>query len=138
MENAKSGRLITYVPEKLYEEFPQEDLPERTKIITEIAVRFQELGQIDNLAPTIFMEGLLRVARISPDLLWTTLSILAGNSLSGVPLSALAKEKNCTKQNIHQTQKRNLRTLHKKHPEIASVIANILGRTNWKKAAKKK
>jgi lambda repressor-like predicted transcriptional regulator len=136
MEEAKGGRFVSYVPEKLYQENAPTELSERTKIITEIAVRFLELKEEDGSAPIILLEGLLQLHNVSPDLLFTTLKILAGNSLAGVSLAQLAQEADCSKQNVHQTQKRHLKALHKTQPEVASVIAEILGRSNWKTAKK--
>ena len=128
MQPAKQNRLESYIPDKLYAPVEQDQLSERTKIVTEIAVRLLELRDEELLAPVRLMDGLLRLYRSNAEIMWDIVKILAGNSTAGETLEEQAKAQSCSKQNIHQTQMRNLKKIAQQHPEVTSVLRQILGR----------
>ena len=128
MRPAKQNRLESYIPDKLYAPVEQDQLSERTKIVTEIAVRLLDLRDEELLAPVRLMDGLLRLYRSNAEVMWDIVKILAGNSTAGVSLEEQAKAQSCSKQNIHQTQMRNLKKIAQQHPEVTTVLRQILGR----------
>jgi|TARA_R110000824_G_scaffold131365_1_gene293364 hypothetical protein len=128
MSDETKSKFVRYIPNKKYDIQETEVLEERTKIISEIAVRLLELRDIEISIPPKFLAMLIRLYKINPQVMWTCIRVLAGNSTSGVSLSEVASTEACSKQNIHQTQHRNLLSLEEYLPEIARTLRAILGR----------
>tara|TARA_R110002074_G_scaffold277242_2_gene448551 strand:+ start:920 stop:1324 length:405 start_codon:yes stop_codon:yes gene_type:complete len=128
MTDDTKSKFVRYIPNKKYDIQETEDLEERTKIISEIAVRLLELREIELSMPAKFLAMMIRLYKLNPQVMWTCIKVLAGNSTSGVSLSEVALGEACSKQNIHQTQNRNLSNLQDYLPEIARTLRTILGR----------
>lgn len=121
------SKLTGFIPDKLYEVVERDPLPERTKIISEMADRLLELKELNPRAPIVLIHILGRVARSSPSALWIVLEILAGGRDMEKSLSDKGREMSFSKQAIHQKRSRDLMKLEEILPDIAESLKSILG-----------
>lgn len=102
-------------------------MPERTKIISELADRLLELKELNPRSPMVLIHVLGRVARSSPSALWIALEILAGGRDLEKSLSNKGREMSFSKQAIHQKRSLVLAKLEEILPDIAESLKPILG-----------
>lgn len=121
------SKLTGFIPDKLYEIVERDPLPERTKIISELADRLLELKELNPRSPMVLIHVLGRVSRTSPSALWIVLEILAGGRDLEKSLSDKGKEMSFSKQAIHQKRSRDLAKLEEILPDIAESLKSILG-----------
>ena len=121
------SKLTGFIPDKLYEIVERDPLPERTKIISELADRLLELKELNPRSPMVLIHVLGRVSRTSPSALWIVLEILAGGRDLEECLSDKGKEMSFSKQAIHQKRSRDLAKLEEILPDIAESLKSILG-----------
>ena len=121
------SRMTGFIPDKLYEVIERDPLPERTKIISELADRILELKEMSPRTPTVLLHALGRVSGASPSALWLVLEILAGGRDLEKSLSDRGREMSFSKQAIHQRRARDLAKLEEILPGVADSLKAILG-----------
>lgn len=110
-----------------YELIQPEPTSPRTALIVEIAIRIQELHDMDSRLCFKFLHKLLQIYQTHPGSFRLVLDVLAGNAIGDVSLSVLADMKpgGYSKQNFHQTEQRRLDELAEKLPEVAKALQDI-------------
>ena len=121
------SRMTGFIPDKLYETLERDPLPERTKVISELADRVLELKEMNPRAPILLLHILGRVSKSSPSALWLILEILAGGRDLEKSLSEKGREMSFSKQAIHQRRARDLAKLEEILPGVAESLKSILG-----------
>jgi len=71
MTDDTKSKFVRYIPNKKYDIQETEDLEERTKIISEIAVRLLELREIELSMPAKFLAMMIRLYKLNPQVMWT-------------------------------------------------------------------
>jgi len=120
---------------KLYDVPEQEQIPERTQILVELAHRLHDLHELDPSCAIAFIQLMGKLYRIDPWVYHLTLTILAGNQDAGKSLNVKAASKLHRKQHEHQQQNRALNLLELYYPRVASVIREIIGRKKPQRTA---
>ena len=122
------AKLVAYVPELLYEIPEREPIPEKTQVISELAVRLLELRETEPTAPILLMTKLTRLYRKDPFACWLAVEVLAGDNLQGQSLAELGRQEKESKQATHQRQHRALNAISSAMPEVADALRSILSR----------
>jgi len=115
-----------------------EPTPYRAKIVSELADRVADLYEHDQRLCSRLLYALNRIYQTEPGAFLLVVQILAGHADSGKSLAVIGSEQakrrgksTCSKQNVHQTQLRNLRKLAEIFPNVAKSVAGILGRKTF-------
>lgn len=124
--NEPRSKLTGFIQDKLYQVVERDPLPERTKIISELADRLLELKELNPRSPMVLIHVLGRVARSSPSALWIVLEILAGGRDLEKSLSNKGREMSFSKQAIYQKRSLDLAELEEILPDIAESLKPIL------------
>ena len=132
-DSAPRSKFEGYIPGKGYDVQAGEPTPPAVAITSEIAARLLDLRDLDRRKPVRLLNQLLRLYRLAPAMLWAACEILAANRQGGKSLAEIGAEQNCSKQAVHQEQKRSLQRIAETMPEVAEAMATILGRTRPEK-----
>lgn len=98
-------------------------MPEAHACLVEIAERFYEIGQERPTVITDLWRGISYILRDSDTAFWLLWDALRSESeWQGASYSALAVNRGCTKQAIHQRLLKDLDIIANRRPDLAEII----------------